>query len=455
MTHYHIWTIGCQMNKAESRRIAGLLTAGGYEEDARLESADLVILNTCVVRQSAEDRIIGTLGLLKGIKRERQDLRIAVTGCFTARDRKALHKRFPHVDLFFDAGAYNQLSEWLSAHPLPGAAAPQGLPHDSAGDTPCARAIEADGSAGVSTYVPIIQGCNNFCTYCIVPYTRGREVSRPIEEIEAEVRELVLRGTREVVLLGQNVDSFGHDLPGHPDLAELLMRLQPIPGLLRIRFLTNHPKDMSRRLIRTMAELDKVCEHIDLALQSGNNDILREMNRGYTVEDYSRLVDEIRAAMPRISLSTDIIVGFPGETELQFEETHSTLERLRFDMVHVAAYSPRPGTLAARKYADSVPDDVKRSRLHRVEILQEAVAGQINERYVRGTEDVLVQGRRRGKWFGRTRTDKLVFFESEEGLTGQLVQVTIDKASPWALQGTLDYNSHTESRRVHQLWVRN
>jgi tRNA-2-methylthio-N6-dimethylallyladenosine synthase len=451
MPHYHLWTIGCQMNKAESRRIAGLLTAGGYEEDARLDGADLIILNTCVVRQSAEDRIIGTLGLLKGIKRERQDLRIAVTGCFAARDRKALHKRFPHVDLFFDAGAYDQLSEWLSSHPPPGAGAQKGLPHDGALDATCARPTEADGSAGVSTYVPIIQGCNNFCSYCIVPYTRGREVSRPIEEIEGEVRGLVSRGTREIVLLGQNVDSYGHDLPGQPDLADLLIRLQPIPELMRIRFLTNHPKDMSRRLIRTMAELDKVCEHIDLALQSGNNDILREMNRGYTVEDYSRLVDEIRAAVPRLSLSTDIIVGFPGETEQQFEDTYSTLERLCFDVVHVAAYSPRPGTVAVRKYDDSVPDDVKRSRLHRVEMLQETVAGEINERYVRGTEGVLVQGRRRGKWFGRTRTDKLVFFESEEGLTGRLVQVTIDKASPWALQGTLDYNSTTEARRVHQL----
>jgi len=449
MPHYHLWTIGCQMNKAESQRIAGLLTAGGYEEGSGLDGADLVILNTCVVRQSAEDRIIGTLGLLKGIKRERQDLRIAVTGCFTARDRKALYKRFPHVDLFFDAGAYDQLSEWLSVHPLTGAAAPTALLHDGAGDTPCARAIEPDGSAGVSTYVPIIQGCNNFCSYCIVPYTRGREVSRSVEEIEAEVRELVSRGTREVVLLGQNVDSYGHDLPGRPDLADLLVRLQPIPGLLRIRFLTNHPKDMSRKLIRTMAELDNVCEHLDLALQSGNNDILREMNRGYSVEDYCRLVGEIREAMPRISLSADIIVGFPGETEQQFEDTYSTLERLRFDVVHVAAYSPRPGTVAARKYDDSVPDDVKRSRLHRVEMLQEAVAGEINERYVQGTEAVLVQGRRRGKWFGRTRTDKLVFFESEQGLTGQLVQVTIHKASPWALQGSLVYNSSIEARRDH------
>ena len=443
MPHYHLWTIGCQMNKAESRRIAGLLSAGGYEEGAGLYGADLVVLNTCVVRQSAEDKIIGTLGLLKGIKRGRQDLRIAVTGCFAARDRKALYKRFPHVDLFFDPGAYDQLSEWLSAQPLPVAAAPGVPPHDSTGDSLCARAIDADGSAGVSTYVPIIQGCNNFCSYCIVPYTRGREMSRPVEEIEEEVRELVSRGTREVVLLGQNVDSFGHDLPGQPDLADLLERLQPIPELLRIRFLTNHPKDMSKKLIRTMAELDKVCEHLDLALQSGNNDILREMNRGYSVEDYCRLVDEIRAAMPRISLSVDIIVGFPGETELQFEDTYSTLERLRFDVVHVAAYSPRPGTVAARKYEDSVPDDVKRSRLHRVEALQEMVAAEINERYVRGTEAVLVQGRRRGKWFGRTRTDKLVFFKSEEELTGQLVQVTIDKASPWALQGSLDYNSIT------------
>ena len=438
MPRYHLWTIGCQMNKAESQRIAGMLTAAGYEEDPNLNTADIVILNTCVVRQSAEDRIIGTLGLLAGIKRGRPDMRIAVTGCFTARDRNQLHKKFPHVDLFFDGGAYDQFADWLTTNPLPVSVSSPEKPHTSVVEPSCARALQLNGSAGVSTYVPIIQGCNNFCTYCIVPYTRGREISRPLNEIEAEVRELVSLGTREVVLLGQNVDSYGHDLPETPDLSDLLVRLDAIPDLLRIRFLTNHPKDLSQKLIRTMAEIDKVCEHLDLALQSGDNDVLHKMGRGYTVEQYSDLVRDIRAAMPQISLSADLIVGFPGETDEQFEASYRALERIRFDVVHVAAYSSRPGTVATRKFEDSVPQEVKKARLQRVEKLQEEVATEINARYVGNREAVLIQGTRRGKWFGRTRTDKLVFIENEKDLSDQLIYVTIEKASPWALQGSLN-----------------
>ncbi len=432
MPHYHLWTIGCQMNQAESRRIDGLLVAAGYESVPHLETADLVVLNTCVVRQSAEDRIVGTLGLLAGMKRERPDLLIAVTGCFTARDRNELRRRFPHVDLFFGSGEYTALASWLG---LPSSATQRG--HDSF--SCCATDVGA--STGVSAYVPIIQGCNNFCTYCIVPYTRGREASRTPEDIESEVIALVAQGVREVVLLGQNVDSYGHDLPGTPALADLLERLQPIDGLRRLRFLTNHPKDMSLRLIRTMASLDKVCEHLDLALQSGDDDILRAMGRGYTAADFSRLVSEIREAMPGVSIATDIIVGFPGETDQQFEHTFSLLQRLRFDVVHIAAYSPRPGTVAARRYEDSVLESAKRERLHRIEELQETIAADINSGYLNTDAEVLVEGSRRGKWFGRTRTHKLVFFESGGDCLGQTVRVTISKTSPWALQGNLVYNS--------------
>ena len=432
MPHYHLWTIGCQMNQAESRRIAGVLAAAGYEPVPHLDAADLVVLNTCVVRQSAEDRIVGTLGLLAGLKRERPELRIAVTGCFTARDRKDLQKRFPHVDLFFGSGEYSALSDWM------------GLPSPSTGEDTAPHALCAGGAeslTGVSAYVPIIQGCNNFCTYCIVPYTRGRELSRTPEDIESEVMGLVSLGVREIVLLGQNVDSYGHDLPGAPSLADLLERLHPIAGLGRLRFLTNHPKDMSRKLIHAMASLDKVCEHLDLALQSGDDDILHAMGRGYTVADFTRLVSDIREAIPHVSIATDIIVGFPGETDFQFENTFSLLEKTRFDVVHVAAYSPRPGTVAARRYDDSVPEDSKHARLHRIEELQETVASEINAAYLHREVEVLVQGTRRGKWFGRTRTHKLVFFEGPEDCTGATVRVDVTRTSPWALQGNLVYNS--------------
>ncbi|MFC2008565.1 tRNA (N6-isopentenyl adenosine(37)-C2)-methylthiotransferase MiaB [Chloroflexota bacterium] len=427
MPRYHLWTIGCQMNKAESRRIAGLLASAGFDAGSSFEDADLIVLNTCVVRQSAEDRIIGTLGLLEGVKRERPDVNILVTGCFASLDRSKLQRRFPHVDLFFGPGEYHALEEWLFDH--------ASLPRPKDGG--CAPAAVGSDDSGVSAFIPIIQGCNNFCTYCIVPYTRGRETSRTPEDIVAEVRGLVDGGTKEVVLLGQNVDSYGHDLPEKPDLADLLEMLEPTEGLERIRFLTNHPKDMSQKLIDTMARLEKVCEHLDLALQSGDNELLRWMGRGYSVEQYSALVGDIRAAMPSVSISTDIIVGFPGETDEQSQNTYAALEHLRCDVVHVAAYSPRTGTVASRKYADSVPAAVKSERLHRVEELQERVAGAINAGYEGRTEKVLFQGMRRGRWYGRTRTDKLVFVTSEQPLVGQLVEVSITRTSPWALQGDL------------------
>jgi len=427
MPRYHLWTIGCQMNKAESHRIAGLLASAGFEEGSSFNDADLIVLNTCVVRQSAEDRIIGTLGLLEGVKRERPDVNILVTGCFAALDPSRLQRRFPHVDLFFGPGEYAALEDWLSTH----------VSLDRPMSEGCMPVVSGDDDSGVSAFIPIIQGCNNFCTYCIVPYTRGRETSRTPADIVTEVRGLVDAGTKEVVLLGQNVDSYGHDLPEKPDLADLLEMLEPIEGLERIRFLTNHPKDMSQKLIATMARLEKVCEHLDLALQSGDNEMLRWMGRGYTVEQYSALLRDIRAAMPSVSISTDIIVGFPGETDEQFQNTYNALENLRFDVVHVAAYSPRTGTVASRKYADSIPAEVKSERLHRVEELQERIAGAINAGYEGRTEKVLFQGMRRGRWYGRTRTDKLVFVESEQPLVGQLVEVRITRTSPWALQGDL------------------
>jgi tRNA-2-methylthio-N6-dimethylallyladenosine synthase len=286
-------------------------------------------------------------------------------------------------------------------------------------------------------FVPIIQGCNNFCSYCIVPYRRGKEVSRPLVEIVCEVERLVEQGAKEIILLGQNVDSYGHDLPQRPDLADLLARLSIINGLARIRFLTNHPKDMSPKLIEAIASLNKVCEHLELAVQSGDNDILRAMKRGYTVERYRELIHTIRHRIPQVSLSTDVIVGFPGESEEQFEHTYSLLEETRFDVVHVAAYSSRPGTIAWRNYEDNISSEVKEERLYKIEELQAGIASEINSQLQGKTVDVLVEGKKKGKWYGRTKSNKLVFFESESDWLGQLVEVKIDKTSPWSLQGKL------------------
>lgn len=389
-----------------------------------MSGADLVVLNTCVVRQSAERKVLGTLGLLKGLKNNHPDLKILVTGCFVDSNDEDLRGRFPQVDLSFKPGGYPELIAWCQKQ-----------------DGVVERAANGLGSSSPCALVSIIQGCDNFCSYCIVPYRRGREVSRPLDEVVCEIRELVRRGTKEVTLLGQNVDSYGHDLPGRPDLADLLTELGGIDELARIRFLTNHPKDISLKLIETVASIDKICEHLQLPVQAGDDDILSAMRRGYTVEQYSELIGTIRRRIPQASLSTDIIVGFPGETEEQFGHTLSLLKEMRFDVVHVAAYSPRPDTLASREYQDSVPSQVKKTRLDEIETLQADIANEINSQLHGKLVEVLVEGKKKGNWFGRTRSDKLVFFEDAGDWLGRLARIRVERASPWSLGGDLDINN--------------
>ena len=430
MPFYHIWTIGCQMNKADSERIASYLEQIGYQASSKVEEAEIIVLNSCVVRQSAEDRVINKLNALKSLKRRKNPF-LLLTGCMVDSMGDDMRYRFPQVDLFFRPQAFSKLAQFLADRHL----APDELEHNSVLPKP-----------SPSTFVPIIEGCNNFCSYCIVPYRRGRERSRPMEEIISEVEELASRGTKEVILLGQNVDSYGHDLfekfekPEKLDLAKLLTELNRIDGLARIRFLTSHPKDMNQRLIEAMARLGKVCEHLSLPLQAGDDEILCAMRRGYTVEQYRALVGRIRRAIPHIALSTDVIVGFPGESEEQFHRTFDLLYELKFDTVHVAAYSPRPGTIASRKLTDDVPPEEKVRRREMVEHLQKGIATEINLRLLNQTVEVLVEGQKTGKWWGRTRGDKLAFFEDDADRLGQLVKITIEKTSPWSLQGSLIYD---------------
>ena len=424
MARYFVWTIGCQMNKAESQRIAGYLDSAGYQAATSFSDADLVVLNTCVVRQSAENKVLGTLGLLQGLKNEHPNLQILVTGCLVNSNTQELKRRFPHVDLLFKPGDYPELIAWGQKQGMPVEQRLLRYPRNDAGIAPSPCAL-----------IPVIQGCDNFCSYCIVPYRRGREVSRPLEEIVCDVEELARQGIKEVTLLGQNVDSYGHDLPEHPDLADLLNELNSINDLVRIRFLTNHPKDISLKLIGAVASLNKVCEHLELPVQAGDNDILKAMRRGYTVERYRELVHTIRRKIPQISLSTDIIVGFPGETEEQFEHSLSLLKEIRFDVIHVAAYSPRHGTIAWREYQDNIPVEVKKERLNKIEELQAAVASEINSQLQGRQVEVLVEGRKKEKWFGRTRSNKLVFFEDAGDWLGQLAIIQIEKTSPWSLRG--------------------
>lgn len=429
---YYIWTIGCQMNVADSNYVAAALRGRGYKEAQEVEQADVVVLNSCVVRQAAEDRIVGKLGELSRLKKSRPGLFVALTGCMVPDDQTTLRRRFPMVDLFFKPSA---VQDFLV-----------GLPENSApdlGEYGVSLALEGllptAQTGGIASYVPIIYGCNKTCTYCIVPFRRGKERSRTIEDIAGEVEFLTSQGVREVTLLGQNVDTYGHDLTERTDLAALLERLNAIEDLWRIRFLTSHPKDMAQNLVDAVARLPKAMEHINIPVQAGDDEVIKRMRRRYTLRYYRDLIRRIREAIPRVSLATDIIVGFPGETHDQFMHTMDLLQEIQFDKVHVAMYSPRPGTVAAT-WEDDVPHWEKAVRLHAVEKLQEQIGRELNGKHLGEDLEVLVEGTERGKWMGRTRTNKIVFFEAggdKTDHTGQLVLVRVEEAGPWSMQGLL------------------
>ena len=445
MNSFHIWTIGCQMNTADSERLGSALEQLGLAPAAAAQDADVVVLNSCVVRQSAEDKVVGNLGAVSRLKKRNPDAVIALMGCMVGPQTEALARRFPYVDVFMRPQQFGPLLDVVGQR--------QGVDWEG-----CIGAL-APTRPNVTCHVPIIHGCDLMCTFCIIPYRRGRQASRPVDEVAREVSLLVERGVREVTVLGQTVDAYGHDLPesgdGRPDLADLLARLNDIDGLYRIRFLTSHPNYMSRRIIDAVARLDKVCEHINLPVQAGDDAVLARMRRRYTRDEYVALVGEIRAAVPGASLSTDIIVGFPGETAAQFQRTLDLVDELRMDKVHCAAYSTRPGTIADRTMADDVLPAEKVSRRQQVDALQESILSEINAGLVGGEFEVLVEGRSKGKWQGRTRANKLVFFpidagESEAGdaasgdgdaggqpddYLGRLVKVRIDRAGAWSLQG--------------------
>jgi tRNA-2-methylthio-N6-dimethylallyladenosine synthase len=426
MHRFHVWTIGCQMNVAESAAVTLALRKRGLRPVATPDEADLVILNSCTVRESAEQRVQGQLGLLARRKRQDPDLLIALTGCSVEPDLAAMEQKLPMVDFFFRPGALEHFLSQLEAHEVIGAP----LEHDPV------MGYEQP----VSTYLTVMQGCNKFCTYCIVPYRRGRERSRPVPEVVQDVARFVARGVKEVTLLGQNIDSYGRDLPVRSHLAELLEGVDAVPGIERVRFMTSHPRDMDQRLIEAVARLPHVCEHIHVAIQAGDDAVLRRMRRGYTGASCVELVERIQAIVPGVALSTDVIVGFPGETEEQFARTLEVLAACRFDKVHSACYSPRQGTVSAT-WEDDVPQEVKEERQRRVDALHERIASEQNAALLDTEVEVLVedtQSARRDvpQWRGRTRTGKLVYLpRGDENLRGHLLQVHIEKASPWALQG--------------------
>jgi tRNA-2-methylthio-N6-dimethylallyladenosine synthase len=410
------------MNKADSERLASALDQLGLQSVSKPGDADVIVLNSCVVRQSAEDKVVGTLGLMKPLKTTRPDRVLALMGCMVGPNADDLKARFPYVDTFMRPQQYGSLLDLLGER--------MGLDWEG-----CVGDL-APAMPSVTCYVPIIHGCDLMCTFCIIPYRRGRQVSRPIPEVVREIGLLVDRGVKEVTLLGQTVDAYGHDLTDSPDLADLLYRLNDIRGLARIRFLTSHPMFMSRRIIQAVADLDKVCEHINLPIQAGDDEVLARMRRRYTEAEYRDLIDEIRAAIPHVGLSTDVIVGFPGETREQYQHTVELVKDLQFDKVHAAAYSTRPGTIASRSMPDDVPPEEKKYRLNNLDEIQEQIVARRNAQLMGEPVEVLVDDHKKGRWQGRTRTDKLVFFEDEKDRLGDLVTVKVTRTGPWSLQGT-------------------
>jgi tRNA-2-methylthio-N6-dimethylallyladenosine synthase len=501
LPRFHVWTLGCQMNRSDSEEMAGRLLAAGCEEAAGLESADLIVINTCAIREGAEQKVIGRQGQLARLKAANPGLRVVLTGCSVREPHRAgLRRRYPAVDLFLRPDEEPELVDRLglasaqASIGMVGTTTTVGRIVVGAADRLAVTRAGAVGSgtvargSAVSAWLPIIYGCDKTCTYCIVPFSRGPERSRPFDDILAEARELAAAGYREVTLLGQNVNSYGHDLApdlrfghvdearlagrqldlaGRPDLAELIRAIDGLrtsdgrAAIGRLRFVTSHPWDLSDRLIAALADCDSVCEHLHLPVQSGSDAVLRRMGRQYTIEHYLERLARIRAAVPGIAVSTDVIVGFCGETETQFEETLALLETVRYDQVFAAAYSPRPGTPATR-LEDDVPADVKRRRLNQLLALQEGIGLERNRAWLGREVAVLVDAvhaprahdhdqdveasttqaaptaaSEGGRLSGRTRTNKLVHLAGDPSLVGREVLVRIDHAGPYALRGAL------------------
>ena len=426
------------MNSADSLRVSSALEQLGYQSCRRIEDADVVVLNTCMVRQSAEDKAIGRLTSLKGIKRKKPDMLINLMGCMVGvRGYETLQERYPYVDVFSQPSDPFPLIEKITGSTRQ-QEEDRRLYIEHILDDEYAYTLPASiQGRQVTAYLPIVFGCSHACSYCIIPLRRGREISRPAQEILADAQSLVQRGVKEITLLGQIVDRYGLDQPGYPSLSDLLRDLHAIQGLERIRFLTSHPNYMTEELLDTVAELPKVMPHFELPIQAGADEVLANMRRGYTARQYLDWVDKIHQRFSQVSIAIDLIVGFPGETKAQFEESVKILETVRPDMTHVARYSPRPGTLSMRKMPDDVSDEEKWRRFRIIEALQEKITTEINQAYLGKKVPVLFEEKAKNRWRGRTPTNKLVFVESEEDLLGQVKDVTVTWTGPWSMIATV------------------
>ena len=450
----YIQTYGCQMNQYDSDRIVQVMARQGYDQTDRIDSADLILLNTCSVRDKAEQKVYSALGSWKEFKTFREGVIIGVGGCVAQQEGEKLLKRVPHLDLVFGTHNIHKLPEMIEQVQLD-----HGRPVEIDFYRDPAYMEDADGATrvrGVKAFVTIMQGCNKVCSFCIVPHVRGRELSRPSGKIIAEVKSLVENRVIEIMLLGQNVNSYGKLTPGELSFAALLCRLDSIDGLERIRFTTSHPQDLSPELTEAFAELGKLCEHLHLPVQSGSDSVLARMRRGYTREEYLERILRLRERCPEVALSTDIIVGFPGETDAEFAQTLELLERLEYDEIYSFAYSPRPQTVSAKLYADDIPRNIKKVRLTEVQALQRAISLKKNRRCIGNVEEILVDGPSRlknGQLMGRSRGNRIVNLVGPMDLVGRLVWVRITGATATSLIGEVlsdkaNVNSQLERDRA-------
>ncbi len=444
MKKYHIWTIGCQMNVADSTHVGAELEKLGIEPTASVDEADVIVLNTCVVRQSAENKAMGKLGSLKHWRGENDQRTLALMGCMVGvKPSPKLLETYPWVDVFMGPSEAQPLVEHLQSKLIDeelAALEQRQLAQryriqDDTYPMASLKHLALSGEPPVSAYVPVVYGCSHACTFCIIPFRRGVERSRPLSEIVRETEGLVEQGVREITLLGQIVDRYGYDWGGEPNLVDLLRAVHDIDDLQRIRFLTSHPNYMTDALLDAVATLPKVMPHIEVPIQAGDDEVLAQMKRGYTAEDYRQLVQRIRAFIPDVAIHTDIIVGFPGESDEQFQRTYDILEELRLEKTHLARYSPRPGTVSTRRMMDDVPDEEKRRRHRLLDEQHERISAEINHRWLDQIVQVLVEDRHKDKWRGRTPQNRLVFFSDDRARRGELVDVHITRTGPWSMQG--------------------
>ncbi|MCI1822143.1 MAG: tRNA (N6-isopentenyl adenosine(37)-C2)-methylthiotransferase MiaB [Megasphaera sp.] len=431
--YYFIISYGCQTNISDSERYAGQLEELGYHMTENMELADVILLNTCCVRETAEDKTLGKIGELKHLKKRNPDLIIAVTGCMAQEWQDKLFHRAPHIDLVIGTHNIHKLVSLIEERQ-------KKSDHYLATDmkVPAFHDLPTRHFRDFFAWVPIMNGCNKFCTYCIVPYVRGREVSRSVEDIAKEIKKLGTQGFKEITLLGQNVNSYGQDLKNGTDFSTLIRRIEDIEGIERVRYMTSHPKDMTFAMIDAMAESKKIVNHMHLPIQSGSDELLKRMNRGYTTDHYLELVEYARKRIPDLVLTTDIIVGFPGETEEMFEETLHFLEKTQYDMAYTFIYSPRTGTPAA-KMPDQIPQDVKSLRLRKLMDMQNKISLSYNKKMENKIYSVIVEGPTKNDenhWFGRTTGNKMIIWENDNTVAvGDTVPVVVDKGQTWVLKG--------------------